>query len=282
MSVDPEITRIVRSWMDEGVTQLPDRVLDVVLDQLPATPQHRGPWWRTARAINTTMAVAFAGAVVAIAITFIGLGVLSGDRVGGPGSDQRTPTPASPAMELPSGGAWLEPGTYTLRDGFPAEVTFKVPEGWNACVYSELEQSVCSRGVDQGSVGFLAVENVVVHPCDTRLMDPPAGRSIEAFLAAVASLSGFSVTEPVEVTRGELNGQQVIVTASADPPCPFLRTWSVPARTNGVHAGEVNRLEVFEVGGRLVAVIGAYRAGVLSDEEVAEIGMMMDSVEIRP
>ena len=44
MSTDRDVTRIVRSWMDEGVTQLPDRVLDAVLDQLPATPQRRSVW----------------------------------------------------------------------------------------------------------------------------------------------------------------------------------------------------------------------------------------------
>ena len=283
MSSDPETTRIVRSWLDDGVTQLPDRVLDAVLDQIPATPQRRVTWWplRQARATTTTMAVALAAAAVVVAITFIGLGVLSGDRVGGPGADEAIPSPTSPAMQLPSGQARLEPGTYTLRPGFPADVTFEVPDGWDACAYSAVEQGVCSRAQDLGGVGFLAVENVVVHPCDTRLMDPPAGGSIEAFLAAVASLSGFSVTEPVAVTRGELSGQQVIVTAPSDPPCQLL-TWSVPGRTNGVHAGEVNVVEVFDVGGRLVAVIGAYRPGVLSDQEVAEIRVMMDSVEIRP
>ncbi len=284
MSVDPETTHIVRSWMDEGVTQLPDRVLDAVLDQVPATPQRRATWWppRLARATNTTMAVALAAAAVLIAITFIGFGLLGGTPVGGPGADEPTPSPTLPAIQLPGKPTQLEGGTYTLRDGFPADVTFKVADGWEACVYNQFEQGVCSRTQDLGSVGFLAVENVVVHPCDTRLMDPPAGRSMEAFLAAVANLSGFSVTEPVGVTRGELSGQQVVVTASADPPCQALRTWSVPARTNGVHAGEVNLVEVFDVGERLVAVIGAYRPGVISEDEVAEIRMMMESVEIRP
>ena len=283
MSSDRETTSIVRSWLDEGVTQLPDRVLDAVLDQIPGTAQRRATWWPTGqhRATNITMAAALAAAAVVVAITFIGSGLMSGDRFGGPGTDEATPSPTSPAMELPRGQAQLDPGTYTLRDGFPADVTFDVPDGWEACAYSDVEQGVCSATQDLGGVGFLAVENVVGHPCDTRLLDPPAGRSIDAFLSAVASLSGFSVTEPVEVTRGDIAGQQVIVTAPTDPPCQLL-TWSVPGRTNGVHAGEVNVVEVFDVGGRLVAVTGAYRPGVLSDEEVAEIRIMMESVEIRP
>ena len=35
MSTDRETTRILRSWLEEGVTALPDRVLDAVLDQVP-------------------------------------------------------------------------------------------------------------------------------------------------------------------------------------------------------------------------------------------------------
>ena len=41
MSTDRDVTRIVRSWLDDGATRLPDRVLDQVLDALPATPQRR-------------------------------------------------------------------------------------------------------------------------------------------------------------------------------------------------------------------------------------------------
>ena len=48
MSTDRDTTRIVRSWLDEGATALPDRVLDAVLDQVPATSQRRPLWpaWR--------------------------------------------------------------------------------------------------------------------------------------------------------------------------------------------------------------------------------------------
>jgi hypothetical protein len=228
------------------------------------------------------LAVALAGAAVVIAITLIRFGVVSVNTVGGPGSDEAAPSATSPATQLPSGQAILEAGRYTLRDGFPADVTFEVPDGWEACVYSELEQGVCSRTDDLGSVAFLAVENVVVNPCGTLLRDPPAGRSIDAFLSAVADLAGFSVTEPVDVTRGELRGKQVTVTAPADPPCQALRTWSSPRRTNGVHAGEVNVIEVFDTGGRLVAVVGATRPEVLSEQEAAEIRLMMESVQIHP
>ena len=56
MSTDRDTTRIVRSWLEEGATALPDRVLDAVLDQVPATPQRRPLWpaWRF-RQMNTSL-----------------------------------------------------------------------------------------------------------------------------------------------------------------------------------------------------------------------------------
>ena len=75
VSTDRDVTRIVRSWMDEGVTQLPDRVLDLVLDQLPATPQRR-PWWlarRTPTMNNYARLGLVAAAVLAVVIVGIGL-----------------------------------------------------------------------------------------------------------------------------------------------------------------------------------------------------------------
>jgi hypothetical protein len=282
VSFDPDTTRIVRSWLDEGVTQLPDRVLDSVLDQLPATPQRRPRRWPAGevRAANTTMAVVLATAAAVVAISLIGLSLLNAERTGGPPASDATPSPTRPATELPSAyDIPVEPGRYALGQGFPADLTFDVREGWTACVISEVEQAVCASGA---SIAFLVVENVVVHPCNTRLHDPPAGRSIEAFLSALADLPLFRATEPVDITRGGLTGRQVMVTAPVDPQCMDLRTWSVRGRTNGVHAGEVNVVEAFELDETVVAVIGSYTPRVSSAEAIAEMRAVMESVEIWP
>ena len=67
MSSDRELTHIVRSWLEEGVNVLPDRVVDDVLAQLPVTSQRRPMWraWRT-RLMNSTMRFAAAGAAVLV------------------------------------------------------------------------------------------------------------------------------------------------------------------------------------------------------------------------
>ena len=58
MSTDRDVTRIVRSWLEEGVTTLPDRVLDDVLDRLPSTRQRRA-WWpaRRLREMNNVLRI---------------------------------------------------------------------------------------------------------------------------------------------------------------------------------------------------------------------------------
>ena len=68
MSSDRDTTRIVRSWLDEGVTALPDRVLDAVLDQVPATPQRRALWWPARRFPFMNSAMLRYGAVAAVVV----------------------------------------------------------------------------------------------------------------------------------------------------------------------------------------------------------------------
>ncbi len=83
MSTDRETTRIVRSWLEEGVTALPDRVLDTVLDQVPATPQRRSRWpTRRITQMNRFLPATIAAAAVVV-VAVVGYNVLPG--VSGPG-----------------------------------------------------------------------------------------------------------------------------------------------------------------------------------------------------
>ena len=55
MTTDLDTTRIVRSWLEEGPTTLPEALLDDVLERLPTTPRRRAlrPAWRSPRAATT-------------------------------------------------------------------------------------------------------------------------------------------------------------------------------------------------------------------------------------
>src|SRR6187397_3487479 len=106
MSTDRDTTRIVRSWLEEGVTVLPDRVLDAVLDQVPATSQRR-PWWpvRTFRGMNHALKPALVAAAV-IVVAILGINLMPGSGiVGGPGpslSPSPSPTPTPTVLEMGS------------------------------------------------------------------------------------------------------------------------------------------------------------------------------------
>jgi hypothetical protein len=111
VSTDRDVTRIVRSWMDEGVTQLPDRVLDLVLDQIPATPQRRASWLARRPTMNNYARLGLvAAAVLAVVIVGIGLFGKSSD-VGpapspSPSSTLSSPSPSPSPITGPIVGTW--------------------------------------------------------------------------------------------------------------------------------------------------------------------------------
>src|SRR5688500_6920932 len=85
MSADRETTRIVRSWLEDGATQLPGFILDSVLDQLPTTSQRRVTWWpaRSLSQINMSVMIGLAAVAVAAAV-LLGYSYLASSNVGDP------------------------------------------------------------------------------------------------------------------------------------------------------------------------------------------------------
>ena len=131
MSTDRDVERIVRSWMDEGVTELPDRVLDLVLDRIPATSQRR-PWWpaRRFQTLNTYARFGLVAAAVVLAAA-VGIGIY-GNSVGHGPESTPTPLPAASASPTPVAdpmvGNWLaaevtceQQNTAVEAAGFTAE-----------------------------------------------------------------------------------------------------------------------------------------------------------------
>ena len=108
MSTDRETTRIVRSWLEEGVTALPDRVLDSVLDELPATHQRRHLWaaWRSNQ--MSLYAKLLAGAAAVLVVAVVGYQFLPG-RSPGSGNPSVAPSPTATAL--------IARGTFRLFDG---------------------------------------------------------------------------------------------------------------------------------------------------------------------
>jgi hypothetical protein len=104
---DREIERIVRSWLTEGTTRLPDRVLDAVLDEVPSTPQRRA-WWPAWRfdTMSNAMRIAIAAAAVLV-VALIAIYVLPGGN-NGIGNPAATPTPSPTPSVTVSAGALID------------------------------------------------------------------------------------------------------------------------------------------------------------------------------
>ena len=285
MSADRDHTRIVRSWLEEGVTALPDRVLDAVLDELPTTPQRRVTWWPERRLLRMNKALAFGLGVAAIVIVAIlGRSFLAppGSSVGGPPeTPTQTPTPAA----WPALGTDLAAGTYLSDGPAPVRAIMTVPEGWIACGTGREAFAACSGPTDIGGVDVLIVANVVSDPCDRSraLLDPPVGDSVDDLVAALSNLAGFEATEPVDITLDGFAGKEFELKAPAVPGCALgssgLGTWTRPGGTNGVGPGEVNLLRIVDADGLRIMIAAAYQPFV-SAREIAEVRAIFDSVHI--
>ena len=136
MTTNKEMERIVRSWLEPGLTTLTDDVLDPVLDQLPATPQRRR--WSARRIAHMSAFAKFAMAAAAVVVVAIVgynlLGPPGTSQVGGvpPSPNASTSPPVapsgSPAPIAPTSGT-IDPGRYRWTSP-GGDVTFVVPAGW--------------------------------------------------------------------------------------------------------------------------------------------------------
>jgi len=166
MSTDRETTRIVRSWLDEGATRLPDRVLDAVLDQVPTTRQRRS-WWPARRISDMNkLALTAAAAAAVLVVAVVGYKLLPGLGFGGPGA---VPSP-SPALLARGTFTALVGGGYTVdldATGGASSVTgsMTVANGTNGRYTVDLE---CTRTID----GLLWIGGDVTESTNS---DAPAG-----------------------------------------------------------------------------------------------------------
>ena len=243
MSSDRDTTRIVRSWLEEGATALPDRVLDAVLDQVPATSQRRPLWsaWRF-RQMNSALKLGLA-ATAFVVVALVGITLLPKDAGVGTGpSPTATPT-ASPTAtpqrsvvpsptasqavltEFPQGP--FAAGTYTVEpftspdsnvcpqrpktgciepdQGDSLRFTVTVPPGWTGLGSSWIFAE--TTGADTADLLFNRGGWLLTDPCQTTPADVPVGPTVENFVDALAAHPILNTTTPVDVTLAGYSGK---------------------------------------------------------------------------
>jgi hypothetical protein len=299
MSTDRDVTRIVRSWLEEGATALPDRVLDNVLDQLPATPQRRA-WWpaRRFREMNgfARFAVA-AAAVVAVAIVGINLYPRPGG-IAGPGPSP-TPSPTqipSPSQSTVNFTGSFAPGTiYTIDDPCcvgASRMTFTVPAaGWAAFDPVFVGKNVAGGGdVFDLYISPHLVGNLYTGGCHwlgTKL-DPPVGPTVDDLATALNAQAGRGASPPTAVTVGghpgkkvELSIPQDIDVTTCDSNGVFGR-WLPADQSNEAQPwtygnGQHNTVYIIDVDGTRQVIDTMYLPGT-STADRAEIDQIVASV----
>jgi hypothetical protein len=303
MSTDRDVARIVRSWLEEGRTALPDRVLDTVLDQLPATPQRRASW-PARRLLDMNMPARFAAAAAAVVVIAV-VGALALNR--GSGGIAAVPTPAptpvptpvstpvpTPTPSLialpvdPSELPINTPGKYLAGDPFLIPVTFDVPAGWVGKVGGPYAAYLDRAPIGNGgaSVALTLSQKIYADPCHDRgFLSPQPGSTVDDLAAALSTLPGFTATTPTAITIDGHTGKQLTLTAPASfSGCTLTsdgyRLWRLPL--GGIQAfneGQSTTLRIIDVNGkRLIVSSDSYPASPA--QALAEVQALVDSIHV--
>jgi len=291
MRTDQETLQLMAVWLEDGRNQLPDHVLDAVLEQLPSKPQRRR--WSPARRISDMSAfakVASAAAVVAV-VALVGFNLLSPaapSQLGGIASPSPEPTSSPPPLAPTSGE--IEAGRYRWTSP-AAEVTFAVQDGWTG----DGPLGIRKTGPEgkgslehnlRGSTNEFT--QVYTDACHSEGALEPIGDTADDLVAALDAQKG---TDAVigEVTAGGVVGQRVEIRESpgvdrstcryANPDSP-LQIWADPAETefNSLVPGGWTVVYVFDVDGERF-VFRAVFGSDASEADVAAIDAIVESFE---
>lgn len=293
MSTDRDATRTVRAWLEIGVTSLPDRVLDAVVDQLPATRQRRARWpARRFHEMNKFLKLAIAAAAV-VGVAAVGVNLLPAQGgIGGPGSASIPPSPSPSVRAAPSAAGVpvpegeLTPGTYVFvpcsappcpTSEESIHVTIEVPDGWSGIVPNAvwIDENAAPGGAALG-IGFGG--NPPRDPClATDLID--TGSTVDGFADAIADHPVLDATDPVDVTLDGYAGKYIDLALPADPGCAEFRPWEPGIYAQG--PSHTWHLWILDVAGTRVVVQAMDYPGT-SPQRRAELQAMVDSMTFQP
>lgn len=279
MSTERDVDRIVRSWLEDGVNVLPDRVLDAVLDQLPATPQRRAGWLaRRSPLMNNTIRMAAVAAVVLVAVV-VTFAVLSRGGTGGPPSPTPIPTPAPTLPVLDQ----VAPGAY--RFDF---ITFTLPAGWNGTVNGAAKpDSDPPNGMILNT--WRNIATVYNDPCRWQTTAVSVGPTVDAVVAAFVAQQRDTIATPVDVTIDGYRGKEIdlvvplgVVIANCDGGEYRSYTEAPPGGDRyNQGPGQHDLLDILDVNGQILVIKRSfYPANTAAD--LAELTAIFDSIRITP
>ena len=284
---DPDV--LIRAFLDEGQTDLPDRAFDAVRSDIHQTRQRVviGPWRERDMPIYARVAIA-AAAVLAVGLAWVNFGPPS-NGIG----TQPTPSPtATPSPQpLPEGA--IEPGRYWLNPiGLPTGTTapriaVTLPTGWTADIAVNKDYDESDNGAGLALIAW-QISGTYVDPCiDHTLVTPTPAPGVDALIDALSHQPGTTAGPPTATTVGGYSGKYVEVTVTADiTKCvgdgPFW-IWASPDGDRRYVQGtnETDRIYVLDVNGRRFTFNARIPARTTAADR-AELETIIASMEIVP
>jgi hypothetical protein len=252
MTADRDLARLVRSWLREDENDSADAIVDVVLDRLDTTPQHRS-WWPVRRSLMPTYAKLVAAAAALVVVAVVGYNLLPAQNgFGGPPtpSPVASPTPAATPVPIFGGvGNNFGPNTYSLGDPtFGQALEFTFADTWTLERLTRGEASFRVPGDARTFIGFFLVSRVYREPChpETGADNMPPTGGAGQLEAALTTLPGFTATSVADRTIAGLPARGFAIVNSIDAAgCsdpPWLSLWDPVggevARATGNAVGE--------------------------------------------
>lgn len=273
MTAPRDLDRLIRAFIDEGRTELPDHAFDDVRRRIDRTRQRApfGPWRNLPMPATFRLLLA---AAIGIAALVLGASFIGGRL--GPSPDGSPSTRPSTAVSQPATPApeptydWpveLAARSYTtsLIWDVPFAFTFDFPEGWTGYdveLSNEVEGGQVAgdrRGV---SLMFSRVQNTYADPCASLQRDPPVEQTVASIAEGLASIAGVNVTTPRESTFAGRPATYLELVVPRDPACGFegFHLWTVPLHWM--------RMDIHMGGGEFRAERDRYRIWLLDIEGI--------------
>jgi hypothetical protein len=271
MTASRDTERLIRAFLDEGVTELPERVYDAVRSDIDRTHQRVviGSW-RTPD-MNTFAKFAIAAAA-ALVVALVGYNLLPSDT----GRGGIPPVSPSPSMTVsPTITASPSPSPSPSDLAFPP--AGPISAGRHSMILSGKSLSVdglagwISNGefrihTASGQAAFIfwtdAPTNVYADPCARTPLDPPAGDTPAELAAAVSAIPGTElVSAPSDVTIGGHPAKLVSIKIREDIDCANTQfsLWYSQEPANGRWPdalGDTINVWIIDVDGTIVWIDG--------------------------
>ena len=280
---DSSLDQLLDAWMDLGPTVVPARVADAARLEIRSTRQTAIPMWWPPRRFPEMNNMVRAGLVAAVVVAaLLGITYFVAPNVGAPTPSAEPTASLAAVVDLPIRGA-LDPGTYSITDVEPLQITITVPPGWERNV---VPAQIWSTTDEKAVVGFFTVDDVFADVCDQAQGWAGVGPTVDDLVEALSAVPGITIESQSDVTISGYSGTLLDV-SSTDPGCPEgveggVLT-SLPGFVDRPHPGdsddEFNRWYILDVDGERL-VINASSPASNPDQVTADVQSILASVRI--